>query len=295
MDSFSLFRAWRADLARYRPHTTAQLYRRTAFAAFADLPHPTDWTTADLRRYLDAQTPAGAKLTRQALADFTGWMVRRGHRPDDPLEKVPVRRGRVRLLRRGMSVEELGRLLHVVEHPSHERWAPVRRRLSLMIQGNYLTGLRPGEMCSLTTADVHLDDNPRLTVFATKTQTERVVPLSEAGVRVFTELREDRVGRLFNIGVQTYHEQLSRWATLAGLPPEKRRPYALRHSFGYQLAEAGVHVTRIAQLMGHSDVRVTLGYTVASDPELRAAVEMLRLPPDEERGTDAPRDRRRRA
>lgn len=279
MDSFALFRAWRADLAVCRPPTTARLYRRTGFAALADLSAPEDWTPGILSAYLDELTPAGAKLTRQALADFTSWMVRVGYRADDPLSELPRHSRRAaKRLRRGLSVDELGRVLSVLDHPAPGRWADERRRFALMVRGHFLTGLRPGEMCRLSVADVDLGGLPGVRVFATKTQVERFVPFSQTGVAVFSELIEDRVGRLFTFDPPRYHERFSRAAVLAGLPREKCRPYALRHSFGYQLAEAGVHVTRIAQLMGHSDVRVTLGYTIASDPELRAAVEMLRLP-----------------
>lgn len=281
LDTFRIFTAWRADLARYRPTTTAQLYRRTAFAAFADLPHPREWTEALLRRYLEALTPASAKLVRQALMDFTSWAHRKGHLPSDPLEQVPARPTRAGRLPRGLEPEELVRVLEVIERrtPGRERWTETRHRLALMVRANYLTGLRPGEMCRLERANVILgDDQPRLEVWATKTQTERVVPLNDDAARAFAELCEGRDGRLFALRTTTYHEQLSRAAKIAGLAPEKCRPYALRHSFATQLIRAGVDIVQVGQLMGHSNIQTTRRYALADAARLRASVDLIRLP-----------------
>ena len=51
----------------------------------------------------------------------------------------------------------------------------------------------------------------------------------------------------------------------------------LRATFGTRLAEAGCDAFTIAQLLGHSDVRVTMRYVRAIEDTKRAAVEAIKL------------------
>ena len=51
----------------------------------------------------------------------------------------------------------------------------------------------------------------------------------------------------------------------------------LRATFGTRLAEAGCDAFTIAQLLGHSDVRVTMRYVRAVETSKRVAVEGVRL------------------
>jgi len=52
---------------------------------------------------------------------------------------------------------------------------------------------------------------------------------------------------------------------------------ALDNTFGARLAEAGCDAFTIAQLLGHSDVRVTMRYVRAVETSKRVAVEAVRL------------------
>jgi integrase len=51
----------------------------------------------------------------------------------------------------------------------------------------------------------------------------------------------------------------------------------LRATFGTPLAEAGCDAFTIAQLLGHSDVRVTMRYVRTVEDTKRAAVEAIKL------------------
>ena len=51
----------------------------------------------------------------------------------------------------------------------------------------------------------------------------------------------------------------------------------LRATFGTRLAEAGCDAFTIAQLLGHSDIRVTMRYVRAVESSKRVAVEAVRL------------------
>ncbi|MBA2504074.1 MAG: tyrosine-type recombinase/integrase, partial [Pyrinomonadaceae bacterium] len=62
---------------------------------------------------------------------------------------------------------------------------------------------------------------------------------------------------------------------LAGI--EGLRWHDLRATFGTRLGEAGYDAFTIAQLMGHSDIRMTARYVRATERNKRAAVESVRL------------------
>ena len=49
----------------------------------------------------------------------------------------------------------------------------------------------------------------------------------------------------------------------------------LRHTFGTRLADAGVDIVKIAELMGHACLQTTKRYTHATDEGKRAAVVEL--------------------
>jgi integrase len=49
----------------------------------------------------------------------------------------------------------------------------------------------------------------------------------------------------------------------------------LRHTFGTRLADAGVDVVKIKELMGHSSIVTTMRYIHATDQGKRAAITVL--------------------
>lgn len=281
MDAFTIYRAWKADLERYEPPDLARHHWRRGLEAIADLGvSPADWSRASLQRYFEQMTSASAKHYRPALRHFTRWMLAHGFIVADPLEEVVTRFGRrAKRLKRGLELGELAVVCEIIERPTaRPGWNESRHRLRLMVQGQYLTGLRPIEHVPLMRSSVFLDDRPRIEIFATKTSTERAVPLNDEAAAIYAELVHGRDGRLFTITRATYRDQFGTAARRAGLPAQKCRPYALRHSFAYQLIRAGVHISRVAQLMGHADVKTTMEYLDADDPELRECVGRIFLP-----------------
>jgi integrase len=53
------------------------------------------------------------------------------------------------------------------------------------------------------------------------------------------------------------------------------RFHDLRHTAATRLADAGINVIVLAELLGHSDIRTTKRYSHAMDEAMRAAVEEL--------------------
>ncbi len=134
------------------------------------------------------------------------------------------------------------------------------------------TGMRPGEVCALTWADVDVLGG-MVRVRATKNGEDRVVPLHPqlqaylAGIprsepRV-VRLVTRRARRLFNALVQSLG-----WQDV--------RPHTTRHTFASHAAMNGVPLDTLRRWLGHSDLRTLQIYSHISDEHSKA--EMARLP-----------------
>lgn len=66
---------------------------------------------------------------------------------------------------------------------------------------------------------------------------------------------------------------VTRYATAAGLPEDRRSPHVLRHTFCTHLANAGVAIDVIRELAGHADIRTTTIYSTVHDDRLEDAID----------------------
>lgn len=268
LNPFELYRAWWADIGPRRGPDTVRSYRYCVLRALADLgADPLSLTAGELRRYLGGLRKPYAKLTHAALGDFFAFLLRRGLLESSPLQSIKVGPPKRRRVKRGLTREELVRLLVALVRASGERmaWGALAQ---------YGLGLRPGEIVALGTDNVVLDGDASC-VYVDEGKTQGVVPIGPLARAALEELLDGRPGRLLPVGRSQWWAHIRRAAMLAGLPPEKCRPYALRHSFGTHLAERGVHIRVIAELLRQTDLRATFVYTTPSDESLRAAVDLL--------------------
>ena len=277
-DPYELYRMWRTKGAqRYSPKTQST-YRYCITRFLADAPRsPLDLTGIEIRRYLESMRPHIAIQTRKALVDLYAFCVANGWRGDNPLDDVPAARRPGTRVKRGLTDEELTRLvIALTYHANYKRWRWQGERWALLAIAHALTGLRPGELLNLTTDRIILGEQEGyLELIKTKTGHDRIVPLSPTARRVFTTLVEGRTGRITDIGTTRYFELIQRAGIMAGIPKAKCRPYALRHTFAGLLVERGVHIRVVAELLGHQDLRSTLAYSTPSDTLLRDAVGRL--------------------
>jgi len=151
-----------------------------------------------------------------------------------------------------------------------------------------LGGLRAGEVRSLRLADVDLGLR-RVRVIG-KGGRERVVPVDRAFfTELSTYLREERPvgcatpecfvvlrgptvgGALTEAGLRRIFR--SHRAT-AGTP--RVRPHRLRHTYGTQLAAAGIDLLVLRELMGHASPETTAGYVQLSAATLAAEYSAAR-------------------
>jgi integrase len=141
------------------------------------------------------------------------------------------------------------------------------------------TGMRKGEILALEWERVDLS-TARLTLLQTKSGKPRGVPFAGAVYDALIALEPDparRQGRLFPNGndrrgsqVRTAFEAALTRAGIVGF-----RFHDLRHTAASHLVMRGASLQDVKEVLGHSDLRMTLRYAHLSPAHLRGAVERL--------------------
>ncbi len=144
-------------------------------------------------------------------------------------------------------------------------------------------GLRVGEVVDLKLADVlnppQAERPARIRVNG-KGRKERIVLLSADAYAVLcawlAERGESPLEYIFlnerrqPLSVSGIEWLLKRYGQAAGL---RLTPHQLRHTFARQLTEAGMPITSLGKLMGHSQISTTQIYTAGADPKLAQAYQ----------------------
>lgn len=263
-------RDWRRSIIARRPEKTSKTWTYWVTRVHTDVDDCElfSYSRQRLNRILESLTPHAAASARSALVDFYDFVIAQGLREDNPAREVRIRAATAKRVARGWTPEQLAEVVAILR--------PDWPRIADAVQLQAMTGMRPGELLRLATADVHLDER-YIDVFATKTGKVRVVPLNRAALEAATRLCEGRVGGLFAIGTTRYWQLVRTASAAAGIQPERRRPYALRHTFATRLNRAHVPDRIIAELLGHADLRYIWPYTAPDNPELRDAVAAIDL------------------
>ena len=142
-------------------------------------------------------------------------------------------------------------------------------------------GLRVGEVEVLKLSDILSkaeEERPARLRVNGKGQKERIVLLSADAYAVLSAwLAERGESPLEYIFLNEHRQQLSangiEWL-LKGYGREAGlhlTPHQLRHTFARQLTEAGMPITSLGKLMGHSQISTTQIYTAGADPKLAQA------------------------
>ncbi len=155
------------------------------------------------------------------------------------------------------------------------------------------TGMRAGEVLALRVGDVTLDPGREaLRVREPKNGSERMVvlgatatPQALRGLR--THLRTlhgaapyeilFRSNRGTAVSYDALHYQWAGICAAAGLVDEAGAPrytlHQLRHTRGSELIAQGQRVEIVQRVLGHRDIRSTLGYAELQEAQVRAALE----------------------
>ena len=135
------------------------------------------------------------------------------------------------------------------------------------------TGLRRGELTSLTWADVDLK-RKLVTIRAgySKSGTARHVPLNTEALSTLERWKKQNpTGRLFGVAsIKTAWAKLMADARISGF-----RFHDLRHHFASKLVQLGVPLNTVRDLLGHADLTMTLRYAHLAPSDTASAVERL--------------------
>ena len=138
------------------------------------------------------------------------------------------------------------------------------------------TGLRFGEACSLTWRDVDLK-GAMLTVtgITTKTNTTRYIPLNKTVLDCLQAWQPKDVDLDAYVfagkdGARVVDIKTAWKALMTAAKVSNFRVHDLRHTFASKLVQAGVDLNTVRELLGHSDIKMTLRYAHLA-PEHRAA------------------------
>jgi integrase len=203
-----------------------------------------------------------------------------GENPVSLVKKPTVDNRRFRFLSR----EEADRLLKAIHEISPNIYNIVLLALD--------TGMRAGEIFSLTWADIDLDRG-MLTLRNTKSGKTRTAFLTDRAKAVLDSIpkgkpselifpaRGARRSRLHGGKIQQISDTFNKCVDNLGLNDdiEDRRLrvtfHTLRHTYASWLVEAGVDLYTVKELLGHSDFKMTSRYSHLGENTLQSAVRRL--------------------
>ena len=236
---------------------------------------------------------------RGVLARAVAWGVLEVH-PLAKLKRLKVdRRGRVRYLtsaeekalRKAMMDREAA---ICAERDSANKWRSERKKelLADLRKLNFTdhlrplaivsinTGMRKGEIFNLTWKDVDLK-NKIITVegSTSKSGQTRHIPINKESLEVLTNWKHQTGCEGFVFPGKDGHRLdnvKKSWDGLLKLAKiEGFRWHDLRHTFASKLVMAGVPLNTVRELLGHSDLAMTLRYAHLAPDSKAAAVELI--------------------
>jgi site-specific recombinase XerD len=148
------------------------------------------------------------------------------------------------------------------------------------------TGVGISELVGLTLTDVTLVESTGNLCVRPKGrgQPARTLALNaevRQALSAYLALRpRNRGDRLFvsqrgTLSTRQVQRILQKWASAAGISPARLTAQALRHTFGYNLAQAGVPLDQVAALLGYTNLNPLRGYVSQQATDLQQAVESI--------------------
>jgi integrase len=154
-----------------------------------------------------------------------------------------------------------------------------RQHLRTLVTVAIYSGPRRGELLKLRWSNVDFDLNT-INFTETKTNKDRSVPMDTIVRDALLKLREQAGSAEYvftnpDTGTRYTDIKKSFSAACREAGITNFTFHDLRHTFGTRLADAGVDVVKIKELMGHSSIVTTMRYIHATDQGKRGAITVL--------------------
>lgn len=191
-----------------------------------------------------------------------------------------------------LSPEQSSKLVDYFEHGKAYRYGNLHAERNLLICLLLLdAGLRVGELVKLLVSDVWYENSPckvlEVRAGTTKTQTSRLIPLSERttlAILMYSEIQHHYTfanpsNFIFGQNLQGKHistRQVERIIRTAGQESLGIRvhPHMLRHTFATRLMQK-TNIRVVQTLLGHSSLQSTQIYTHPNNQDLKKAIDSM--------------------
>lgn len=222
----------------------------------------------DIEAYIEARQDQGFKVATLhcqliSIHAFLKYLI------DNEFMDPGVLKRKIRLrlpktLPRAMDPVDVQQLVSVIES--------LRDRAMILIL--LRTGLRIGELLKLRPMDVNLTDHKIYIYEGEKNRTGRTVCLSadsHHALKQWISIRNPDKEFLFysshrhNLGYTSCREIFKKYLKKANLSQKGYTLHSLRHTFATELLNAGMRIECLQQLLGHSNLEMTLRYARLSD------------------------------
>lgn len=295
MTDFTEFETWLVDQDRSDKTVKGYLADLHRFAVWFERCNskeliPINLTPTDIKLYRNWLQEHKAKPTtinRQlaAIRAYAKWAQESEQISSNPMRGIrPVQMQK--LAPKWLDRSQQNKLISTAEQALNaartESATMLAQRDLTIIQVLLNTGLRVGELCDLTFADIVMSPKKgKIIVRQGKGERRREIPLNldaRKALNIWLEMRGDDGALLFSgkrgegISVSGVHRRLAELGRIAKVDVH---PHTLRHSFSKNLIDAGVSLEKVASLLGHSSLSTTRIYTTPGERDLEVAVERL--------------------
>ncbi|MBU1015305.1 tyrosine-type recombinase/integrase [Patescibacteria group bacterium] len=200
-----------------------------------------------------------------------------------PPDKVKLAREKEERQVRFLSLEQLGKLLHVIDTSNFHG---LRNRA--ILETFFSTGLRIAELIALNREQIRLPKDPSEELEISiqgKGGRIRTVYFSQRALewlQKYLGTRKDNHDALFitylseakktgprRISPRLIQEVIKRYAVKAGLSPALVTPHVMRHTFSTDLLAQGVDIRTLQEFLGHKSIAATQIYAHLTSKQLR--------------------------
>ena len=116
----------------------------------------------------------------------------------------------------------------------------------------------------------------RLKTLKRRNNVYRIVPVPKSLIDEILKLLTlfpDIKGRIFKLDPSNVRKVFYKCGDMAGIPKDMRHPHILRHTRAIELLRAGVPVTAVQSILGHSSLNTTATYLKFSNVEIKSILE----------------------
>ncbi|MFB5192029.1 tyrosine-type recombinase/integrase [Alicyclobacillus fastidiosus] len=226
--------------------------------------------------------PTTVNIRIRTMKAFFNWCVKNGHLSQSPMSGIKQQRVDLDTIY-SFTDDEIVRLLAA---PDTSSFVGFRDYVAMVLMLD--TGIRIGELLSLTNGDLNIEELS-LTIQweKAKTRKRRTVPVSPKTMKLLLSLvRENEdfgpsathiflSGTGSPLNASTIQEKIREYGRQAGITDKRVSPHSFRHSFALHWIKAGGDPFSLQKILGHSDISMVRRYVRMNDSDLKEKHEQF--------------------